>query len=444
MFKSRALLSVVSLAAALVAPQVTRAQSAGIAWRTNLDAAKIEAIQSNRLLLVHFWKPTCGPCRVLDQTVFSQPQVGAVVERTYVPVKVDTDASPALAGYFRIEQVPTDVVLDSQGNVVATLPCPMAPDAYLGQLENLARNYSQTTAKPAGADAASVNAAYANLPVSRAMPANLAAATAGDRYAQQSAGPQPQSNPYFAGRPVPGQARAVYPTQTASMTPGMTPPGLPQAATTSPAAAPITASLPTMPATAMPRSYQASLTANQAAAAPAQTQITAAQPAPPAAVQAGVGPAASPYPVTQPAASPPTASPQTVQLPAGCPPLAFDGCCPVTLKTYKKWATGNVAYGAVHRGRTYLFVGSKERDQFLANPDAYAPVFSGLDPVLLLDSQKSTPGSRKFGYEFDGRFYLFSSRETMERFASSASAYAAGVRQAMNKIDGAAGGTVRR
>ena len=119
----------------------------------------------------------------------------------------------------------------------------------------------------------------------------------------------------------------------------------------------------------------------------------------------------------------------------------------MTLKTLRKWTPGNEAYGAIHRGRTYLFAGPREREQFMADPDAYAPVFAGYDPVMLLEKKQSVPGSRKFGYEFDGRFYLFSSKETMEKFGASpeiARTYASGVRQAMNRIDSAAGGVVRR
>ena len=131
-------------------------------------------------------------------------------------------------------------------------------------------------------------------------------------------------------------------------------------------------------------------------------------------------------------------------LPPGSPPLGFDGCCPVTLKSANRWAPGNPQYGIVHRGRTYLFVGAKERDEFLANPDSFSPVFAGLDPVLLLDKNLSTPGSRKFGYAYAGSFYLFSSSDTMNRFRENPSVYAASVRQAMNHIDAGSGGIVLR
>jgi len=402
MFRPRALFSLGIFAAAALAPLAAFAQSPGIAWRTNVDAAKLEAGQSNRLLLLHFWRPSCGPCRVLDQTVFNQPHVGAAVERSFVPVKVDTEASPAQASFFRIEQVPTDVIIDGHGHVIATLPCPMSADAYLGQLENLVRHVrqSQANAPIPGSEAPPVNAAYANLPMSRTTP-TMPSPPADGRYAAPAAAPQ-QTNPWVAAAPAPGQAQASYPA------PGAATPSETAAANATPPGT----GLPSMPANAMPRSYQAQATSPT----PAVTQ--------------------NQYVATPPAAQKP------IELPAGCPPLAFDGCCAVTLKTYKKWATGDATYGAVHRGRTYLFVGSKERDQFMANPDAYSPVFAGLDPVLLLDNQQSVAGSRKFGYEFDGRFYLFSSRETMDRFASNAPSYAAGVRQAMSKIDGV--GSVRR
>jgi YHS domain-containing protein len=122
--------------------------------------------------------------------------------------------------------------------------------------------------------------------------------------------------------------------------------------------------------------------------------------------------------------------------------LAFDGNCPVTLKTLNRWTYGDQQFGAVHRGRTYLFAGAEQRDQFLANPDGFSPVFGGLDPVLLIDKQQSVEGSRALGFRYGDSFYLFSSEESRQKFAASPHTYAAGVRQAMNRIDSA--GTVRR
>ena len=461
------------LALAVCFPMSALADTSSIKWRTDLDAAMIEAAQSKRLLLLHFWTTKCGPCVVLEQNVFSQPHVGPAIEQDYVPVKIDADAKPALASQFRIDRVPTEIVMTPQGNVVATLSTPDKADAYVAQLQNLARHFRQTTGGGAGGvPQANVNPAYSSLPVSPALPrpqaneytqnANSAPGNASGPVAQQPATSQVQGNPYVASSDAGryGQAQNVYGSQTQS--PYQQPGGA--AATPNGAAGAMT-----MPSNAMPRSFRNPLTA-EAAAAPAVAAgaIASASPAATApTVQTPAGPAlASPAGGAAPpaqaaiaaamaataataatpaiaAATKPQVSGQSA-LPAGAPPVAFDGCCPVTLKAVKKWTAGNPALGIVHRGRTYLFAGEAERNQFWADPDGYSPVFAGLDPVLLLEAQQSVPGTRQYGYEYGGLFYLFSSKETMDRFASSPNSYAAGVRQAMSRIDASGADVLRR
>ena len=57
---------------------------------------------------------------------------------------------------------------------------------------------------------------------------------------------------------------------------------------------------------------------------------------------------------------------------AGPKPI-LDGYCPVTLKSLNKWAIGDAQYGAVHRGRTYLFAGAEQR----VIPSRYSDSHSG-------------------------------------------------------------------
>jgi YHS domain-containing protein len=66
---------------------------------------------------------------------------------------------------------------------------------------------------------------------------------------------------------------------------------------------------------------------------------------------------------------------------------------------------------------------------FLANPDQFSPVLSGVDPVVAVDQRKSVPGQREFAVQYPtstGRFYLFSSQQTLEKFWENPSAYAQG------------------
>ncbi len=401
---TRRLLQVSLLATALCFLSMpSDALADAVQWRQNLDAAKIEAAQTGKLVLLHFWSPSCGPCKQLDSDVFSQPQIGQFLEQNFVPVKLNADTSPAFAGLYSIDRVPTDVVLTPQSNVVAKLSCPLTPSGYGTQLANLVQHYRQQTAAQKAPPQAPMQSAYAGLKIGQY---NQAPPTTTPPVSpQQAAAPQVSSNPYasaMANPQTPGQPVSVAPGRYQN-----------RYAT---AAIPTTATPPaTPPAAIQTTSAQTVLQSPQAAT-------------PPIAATANMAAATTP-PAAQKPAGPP-------KLPEGTPPLAFEGYCPVTLKQARKWILGNLKYGAIHRGRTYLFTGETQRQQFLANPDAFSPVFSGMDAVKLLDENKTVEGSRKFGFEYRGAFYLFTSQESMARFASQPDHYAAGVRQAMTRMDG--------
>jgi len=380
------------------------AQADIVKWRTSVDMAKIEAAESGRLVLMHFWSSSCGPCRKLDSDVFSQPQIGQMLEQNFVPVKVNADLAPALKNRYNITRVPTDVILTPQGNVVAILGCPPAPGDYATQLLNLVQHYRQSAAASGASKQAPMQAAYAGLKVGQYQNTVASAAPGANstvppvQQSQPATMSSPQvTNNIYATTPQTNQAATAAPSSSAVYT---------NRYATTPPAAPIAArqQVATQPAV-VTNSHVAT-----------HATMARAKPKPP---------------------GPP-------QLPAGSSPIAFEGYCPVTLKQARKWVIGDSKFGAVHRGRTYLFTGEQQRQQFLANPDAFSPVFSGMDAVKMLEENQMVEGSRKYGYEYRGAFYLFGSKETMQRFASQPDNYAAGVRQAMTRMDASTGGTIRR
>lgn len=439
MFARRKLISCLLSTAAILSISASASLAESINWRNNLDAAKIEANQTGRLLLLHFWTKSCGPCKVLESDVFSQPHLGPAIEKDYVPVKIDADLSPALASAYQIERVPTDVLLTPQGTVLAKLGCPNNANGYADQLARAAQHFRQISPSHNTPQQAPVQSAYAGLQVGQPAQAPPATQPQNPIAQVQQAAPAVTNNPY-----------AAQPQATAQ----------PQVATTAPAPAPTmaptpnnnsaynryAANVPARPAasTTTPPVMQTAQVTNtppavNTPAAPA-IQTTSAQNAQPAQVNIAVPQAAT----TPQQAVTPSAPNIASQLPEGMPPLAFDGCCPVTLKKDHKWATGNLKFGAYHRGQTFLFTSEEHQKQFLANPDAYSPVFSGLDVVKMLDEKQEVSGSRKFGFKYLNAFYLFSTQETMEKFAANPDKYAVGVRQAMLRMDPNLGGTIRR
>jgi YHS domain-containing protein len=134
-------------------------------------------------------------------------------------------------------------------------------------------------------------------------------------------------------------------------------------------------------------------------------------------------PAAQPAPATQ-QASAQFRSRQFVEV-SQAPPFALELFCPVTLLESKKWHKGNVRFGAVHRNRTYLFASEDAQRRFLADPERYAPVLSGCDPVLFAETNQWIDGNPSIGLLIGGKTFFFVSAESRSRFLLSPQPYTA-------------------
>ena len=72
-----------------------------------------EVIRSDRPVLLDFWAPWCGPCRMVGPILDEIAQ-----ERTDIKVgKVNVDGQPELAGQFGVMSIPTLVVM-KDGKIV--------------------------------------------------------------------------------------------------------------------------------------------------------------------------------------------------------------------------------------------------------------------------------------------------------------------------------------
>ena len=81
----------------------------------NLDDSNFaQTINKYQLLLVDFWAPWCGPCRMMSPII---DQVGKEYIGKLVVGKVNVDENPNISGQFGISSIPT-LILFKRGQVV--------------------------------------------------------------------------------------------------------------------------------------------------------------------------------------------------------------------------------------------------------------------------------------------------------------------------------------
>ncbi len=86
------------------------------AWKTDFDAARVEAQRLQRPLLVHFYSDSCAPCVQMEQNVLHTVPVEEYIRGSLVAVSVNVDHHSELQKRFSVNRWPCDFVLDPSGS----------------------------------------------------------------------------------------------------------------------------------------------------------------------------------------------------------------------------------------------------------------------------------------------------------------------------------------
>lgn len=91
---------------------------------------KSEVLSSDQPVLLDFWAPWCGPCRMVSPIV--EEIAGEVAGRAKVG-KVNVDEEPELAARYGVMSIPTLIVV-KDGKVVSSTVGAQPKQAILGML----------------------------------------------------------------------------------------------------------------------------------------------------------------------------------------------------------------------------------------------------------------------------------------------------------------------
>jgi tetratricopeptide (TPR) repeat protein len=115
-FAARAL---VGLATLLAAADAAPAQS--VRWRTDYNAARKEAAETGRPILIDLVTENCMWCKRLEASTFRDPTILAALNDQFIPLKLDAERDPTLAQALRVQSYPTMVIAAPDGKILALL-----------------------------------------------------------------------------------------------------------------------------------------------------------------------------------------------------------------------------------------------------------------------------------------------------------------------------------
>lgn len=101
------------------AKEITAEEANSEKWYTDLETAKKVAKASGKQIFVDFMATWCGPCKMLDKEVFTTPEFKATGKKL-VFLRIDVDRQENVASAYKIEAMPTQMVLDKEGAIVGT------------------------------------------------------------------------------------------------------------------------------------------------------------------------------------------------------------------------------------------------------------------------------------------------------------------------------------
>lgn len=112
-------------------PQTATAQPvAGVAWRSDYNAARKEAADRGLPLLIVVGTDDCFYCRKLDATTFRNPAVAQLAANGFVPLKVNASQDVTLSKALRVNVYPTTVLAGADGKIHAFIEGYLEPDRY--------------------------------------------------------------------------------------------------------------------------------------------------------------------------------------------------------------------------------------------------------------------------------------------------------------------------
>lgn len=109
------------------------ASSARIEWHA-YEAGMARSRFEKRKAFIYFHAEWCTYCADMDRKTFTNPEVVALLNRNFIPIRVDSDREKAVASLYRVKGLPDIWFIAETGEVIGHRPGFIPPDQMVKAL----------------------------------------------------------------------------------------------------------------------------------------------------------------------------------------------------------------------------------------------------------------------------------------------------------------------
>ncbi len=103
------------------------ASPAQIEWHA-YEAGMARSRFEKKKAFIYFHAEWCAYCADMDRKTFTNPEVVALLNRNFIPIRVDSDREKAAASLYRVKGLPHMVFLAEGGQEIGSLPGFIPPE----------------------------------------------------------------------------------------------------------------------------------------------------------------------------------------------------------------------------------------------------------------------------------------------------------------------------
>jgi thioredoxin-related protein len=112
----------------------------------SIEEALAKAEKEQKNVFIDVYTTWCGPCKRMDENVFSRKDVGERMAKEYIALKIDNERSPYrdAVGKYGIKGYPTMLILDSKGKEIGRIYGSRSPEGFMSELDNYSPQKAMT------------------------------------------------------------------------------------------------------------------------------------------------------------------------------------------------------------------------------------------------------------------------------------------------------------